>query len=207
MAKKITLDTLEALLNEVDKAYNDNSRVISDIQNSDIRQIIQDYSEHALNHGIPTLKIPAGIVAAETVAGVAVGLSGAVAGGGIGTGTAAIMGVVGGSTAAATGASTGAAVGSAVPIVGTLIGAGVGLLVGGLVGGAIMAKQKQKRERLYQEAISKQNGQISALTREVQSLQDKINKKDEQIDRLIDRLNYLLGLLSSYEDTKTALTA
>ena len=203
MAKKVKLDTLEALLDEVDKAYNDKSRVISDIQNSDIRQIIQDYSEHALKHGIPKLKIAAGIVVTGTVAGVAGGLSGAVAGSGIGAGTATIMGVVGGSTAAATGASTGAAVGSAVPIVGTLIGAGAGLVIGVFVGKAITAKHNQKRERLYQEAISKQNGQIEALTREVQSLQDKINKKDEEIEHL----KLLLGVLSAYEDTKAALAA
>jgi predicted RNase H-like nuclease (RuvC/YqgF family) len=84
-----------------------------------------------------------------------------------------------------------------------LIGAGVGLLVGGIIGGTITAKQKQKRERLYQEAISKQNGQISALTREVQSLQDKINKKDAEIARL----KYLVGVLSAYVDTKAALAA
>lgn len=207
MAKKVTLDTLEAILNEVDKASYNKSRVISDIQNRDARQIIQDCSDYSLKHGIAGLGIAAGLGVAGAAGGIAAGLGGAAAGGGIaaGGGLAAgggtIMGIVGGGAAAAEGAAAGAAAGSAVPIVGTLIGAGVGLLVGGLVGGAITAKQKQKRERLYQEAISKQNGQISALTREVQSLQDKINKKDAEIARL----KYLVGVLSAFVDTKAAL--
>ena len=199
MAKKITLGTLELILKEVDEASNNKARVISDIQNSQVRQIIQDYSEHALKHGIPTLGIAAGIV----VSGAAVGVAGGVGGAAAGAGTATILGVVGGSAAAVEGAAAGATAGSVVPIVGTLIGAGVGLLVGGLIGGTIIAKQKQKRESLYQVAISKQNGQISALANEVNSLKDKINKKDEEISRL----KYLLGLLSLFEDTKTALAA
>ena len=184
MGKKITLNTLEAILNEVDEASNNKSRVISDIQNSDVRQIIQDCSDYALNHGISGLGIGAGLGVAGAAGGIAAGIGGAAAGGGLAAGGGAIMGLVGGGAAAAEGAAAGAAAGSAVPIVGTLIGAGVGLLVGGLIGGTIIAKQKQKRESLYQEAISKQNGQISALKREVQSLQDKINKKDEEIERL-----------------------
>jgi len=200
MAKKVTLDTLEAILNEVDKASYNKSRVISDIQNRDARQIIQDCSDYSLKHGIAGLGIAAGLGVAGAGGGIAAGLGGAAAGGGIaaGGGLAAgggtIMGIVGGGAAAAEGAAAGAAAGSAVPIVGTLIGAGVGLLVGGLVGGAITAKQKQKRERLYQEAIRKLNGQISALTREVQSLQDKNNKKDAEIARL----KYLVGVLSAF---------
>ena len=207
MAKKVTLDTLEAILNEVDKASYNKSRVISDIQNRDARQIIQDCSDYSLKHGIAGLGIAAGLGVAGAAGGIAAGLGGAAAGGGIaaGGGLAAgggtIMGIVGGGAAAAEGAAAGAAAGSTVPIVGTLIGAGVGLLVGGLVGGAITAKQKQKRERLYQEAISKQNGQISALTREVQSLQDKINKKDAEIARL----KYLVGVLSAFVDIRLHL--
>ena len=214
MAKKVTLDTLEAILNEVDKASYNKSRVISDIQNRDARQIIQDCSDYALKHGIAGLGIAAGLGVAGAAGGIAAGLGGAAAGGGIAAGGAiaggglaagggTIMGLVGGSAAAAEGAAAGAAAGSAVPIVGTLIGAGVGLLIGGIIGGIITAKQKQKRERLYQEAISKQNGQTSALTREVQSLQDKINKKDAEIARL----KYLVGVLSAYVDTKAALAA
>ena len=203
MAKNVSLDTLEAILNEVDKASINKSRVISDIQNRDARQIIQDCANYSLKHGIAGLGSAAGLGVAGAVGGIAAGIGGAAAGGGIAAGGGTIMGLVGGGAAAAEGAAAGAAAGSAVPIVGTLIGAGVGLIIGGIVGSTITAKQKQKRERLYQEAISKQNGQISTLTREVQSLQDKINKKDEEIARL----KYLVGVLSAYVDTKTALAA
>ena len=208
MAKKVTLDTLEAILNEVDKASFNKSRVISDIQDKKARRIIQECSETVLK------KSPSLLGVAGAAGGIAAGLGGAAAGGGIAAGGAlagggfaagggTIMGFLGGSAAAAEGAAAGAAAGSAFPIVGTLIGAGVGLLLGVIIGGAITAKQKQKRERLYQEAISKQNGQISALTREVQSLQDKINKKDAEIARL----KYLVGVLSAFVDTKAALAA
>lgn len=201
MAKKVTLDTLEAILNEVDKASFNKSRIISDIQNRDARLIIQECSKYSLKHGIAGLGVAAGIGAAGAAGGIAAGLGGA-AGGGIAAGGGAIIGFVGGG-AAAGGAAAGAAAGSAVPIVGTLIGAGVGLLIGVLVGGAITAKQKQKKERLYQEAISKQNGQIKALTKEVQDLQSKLRKKDEEIARL----KYLVGVLSAYVDAKDALAA
>lgn len=229
MAKKVTLDTLEAILNEVDKASYNKSRVISDIQNRDVRQIIQDRSDYSLKHGIAGLGIAAGLGVAGAAGGIAAGLGGAAAGGGIAAGGAiaggglaagggTIMGLVGSSAAAAEGAAAGAAAGSAVPIAGTLIGAGVGLLIGGIIGRKKAekkaAKEKQKREILYQEATSKQNGQISALTREVQSLQDKINKKDAEIarlkyqnDALNARLKYLAGVLSAYEGATAALAA
>lgn len=204
MAKKVTLGTLEAILNEVDKASYNKSRVISDIQNRDARQIIQKCSEYSLKHGITSLGVAAGLGVTGAAGGIAAGIGGAAAGSGFATGGGAIaMGVASGGAAAAGGAATGAAAGSAVPIIGTLIGASVGLLIGGLVGAAIIAKQKAKRERLYQEAISKQNGQIKALTNEVQKLQKKSKKKDEEIARL----KYLVGVLSAYADTKAALAA
>ena len=208
MAKKVTLDTLEAILNEVDKARDDKSRVISDIEDKKVREIIQECSDYSINNGIAVLGIAAGIGFVGAASGIAAGLGGAAAGsgiaaGGLAAGGGAIMGLVGSGAAAAEGAAAGAAAGSAVPIVGTLIGAGFGLLIGGLIGGSITAKQKQKRERLYQEAISKQNSQISALKREVQSLQNKIKKKDAEIARL----KYLVGVLSAYVDAREALGA
>ncbi|WP_303837083.1 hypothetical protein [Ruminococcus flavefaciens] len=132
MAKKVTLDTLEAILNEVDKASYNKSRVISDIQNRDARQIIQDCSDYSLKHGIAGLGIAAGLGVAGAAGGIAAGLGGAAAGGGIAAGGAiaggglaagggTIMGIVGGGAAAAEGAAAGAAAGSAVPSVNDLI--------------------------------------------------------------------------------------
>lgn len=208
MVKKITLNTLEAILKEVDEASLNKSRIISDIQNKNVRLIIQEYSDYSLKHGLAGLGVVAGLgVAAGGAAGLgAAGLGaagGAVAGGSAAAGGGTIMGLVGGGAAAAEGAAAGAAAGSAVPIVGTLIGAGVGLLIGGLIGGTIAIKQRQKKERLYQEVMSKQNGQIKALVKEVQSLQENDRKSNAQIDRL----KYLLGVLSSYADVKAALAA
>lgn len=209
MAKKVTLDTLEAILNEVDKASYNKSRVISDIQNRDVRQIIQDRSDYSLKRGNARLETATKLVVAGTAGGIAAGICGGAAGGGIAAG-----GAIAGGHAALTAAAAGAVAGSAVPIAGTLIGAGVGLLIGGIIGRKKAEKEKQKREILYQEATSKQNGQISALTREVQSLQDKINKKDAEIarlkyqnDALNARLKYLAGVLSAYEGATAALAA
>lgn len=195
MAKKITLNTLEAILNEVDKASYNKSRIISDIQNQDVRIIIQECSDYSFKHGNAGLGVAAGLGAA--------GVGGAVAGGGAAAGGGTIMGLLGGGAAAAEGAAAGAAAGSAVPIVGTIIGAGVGLLIGGLIGGSITAKQKKKKTRLYQEAISKQNGQINALINEFQSLQEKVSKKETEIARL----KYLVGVLSAYSNATSALAA
>ncbi len=197
MAKKVTLGTLEAVLSEVDKANDNRDRVISDIQNRDARQIIQNCSDYALKHGIDVSEIAAGLGVRGVAGGIAAGLGAAGVAGGIAAGLGA-AGAVGGIGGAAAGgglafAAAGAAAGAPVPIVGPLIGAGVGLLIGGIFGGAVTAKQKQKRECLYQEAIAKQNGAISALVREVQNLQDKINKKDAEIARL----KYLMGVLSA----------
>lgn len=213
MEKKVTLDTLEAILNEVDEASYNKSRVISDIQNRDVRQIIQDRSDYSLKHGNARLETATKLVVTGTAGGIAAGICGGAAGGGIAAG-----GAIAGGHAALTAATAGAVAGSAVPIAGTLIGAGVGLLIGGIIGRKKAekkaAKEKQKREILYQEATSKQNGQISALTREVQSLQDKINKKDAEIarlkyqnDALNARLKYLAGVLSAYEGATAALAA
>ena len=195
MAKKVTLDTIEEILNEVDKASLSKSRGISDIQNKDARHIIQECSEYSLNNGI------AGLGIAGAAGGIAAGS--AIAGSGLAAGGGTIMGLVGGGAAAAEGAAFGATAGSAVPVVGTIIGAGVGLLVGGLIGSAITAKEKQKRERLYQEAISKQERQIKILIQEVQDLQNKLTKTNEENARL----KYLLGVLSAYTDAKSALAA
>ena len=207
MVKKLTLNTLEAILKEVDEASLNKSRIISDIQNRNVRLIIQECSDYSFKHGNAGLVVAAGLGAAGVggaVAGLgAAGVGGAVAGGGAAAGGGTIMGLLGGGAAAAEGAAAGAAAGSAVPIVGTIIGAGVGLIIGGLIGGSITANQKKKKARLYQEAISKQNGQIKALVKEVQSLQENDRKSNAQIDRL----KYLLGVLSSYADVKAALAA
>lgn len=67
----------------------------------------------------------------------------------------------------------------------------------------LLQNKSKKRERLYQEAISKQNGQIKALTKEGQNLQEKAWKENEEIARL----KYPVGVLSAYVNTKTALAA
>lgn len=206
MSKKISLKTFEGILKEVDKASIDKNRAISDIEDRDVKKLIISCSDHSKKYGISELGLAAeigfasGLNAAGALGGVAGGMAvgGAAAGGG-----ASIMGVVGGGAAAVEGAAGGAAAGAPVPIIGPIIGAGVGLLVGAAAGALLMSKQKQKKERLYQEAISKQNTMIRALTNEVHSLQSQYNMKDNQIKRL----EYLLGVLEAYIEAKNVLAA
>lgn len=150
MAKKVTLDTLEAILNEVDKASYNKSRVISDIQNRDVRQIIQDRSDYSLKHGNARLETATKLVVAGTAGGIAAGICGGAAGGGIAAG-----GAIAGGHAALTAAAAGAVAGSAVPIAGTLIGAGVGLLIGGIIGRKKAEKKLQKKSRKERFSIKK----------------------------------------------------
>ena len=206
MAKKITLDTIEAVLKEVDIASRNKRRVISDINNPEVRQIIKDESDHAIKHGIVGLGIAAGLSGVVTIgavtatssiaagiggSAVAVG-SGIIAGSSIASGST-IMGLVGG----------GAAAGSSFPIIGTAIGAATGLIGGLLFGSRRKKKQMQKKQMLYQMAIGKQNSQIKALKNEVLSLQEK----QEKSNREIEHLKYLLGVLSTHEDVITLLAA
>ena len=208
MGKKVSLETIQELLKEVDKANINRARVISDVQNKEARTIIQECSDIVMktgHAGLAGLGAAYGLGAAGAAigaAGAGAGIGGAAAGGGIAAGGGAIMGIVGGGAAAAEGGAIGAAAGAPIPIIGPLIGAGVGIVIGGIVGGVIVAKQKNKRERLYQEGMSKQNGAIKALTNEVQELQQKVSKKDEEIARL----KYLVGLLSAYIDSMGALS-
>lgn len=201
MGKKVSLETIQELLKEVDKANINRARVISDVQNKEARTIIQECSDIVMktgHAGLVGLGAAYGLGAAGGAigaAGAGAGIGGAAAGGGIAAGGGVVMGLHG--------AAAGAAVGTPFPIIGPLIGAGVGIVIGGIVGGVIVAKQKNKRERLYQEGMSKQNGAIKALTNEVQELQQKVSKKDEEIARL----KYLVGLLSAYIDSMSALSA
>ena len=201
MAKKVSLDTIQDLLNEVDKASIDKTRTIADINNKKTRLIVQECSDTVLKKepGILTAAYGAGVIGAAVgavgVGGAAAGIGG-IAGGGIAAGLA-------GGGAAAHAMAVGAAAGAPVPIVGPLIGGAVGLVIGGIAGGVIGAKQKQKKERLYQEALKKQNDQIAALKAEVQKLQEKMNKNDEEIARL----KYLIGVLFGYIDSLGALGA
>lgn len=207
MSKKITLKTLEVILKEVDKASSDKMRVISDIHDRDAREIIHKCSDYSLKNGIYGLGISAGLGIVGAASGMATAFGGATAGGSLAAGGATIMSFAGGSVVAAecaaAGATAGATAGSTVPVVGTIIGAGIGLLVGALFGAGITAKQKQKKERLYQEAISKQNTLIKVLTNEVHSLQNKDSKKQSEISRL----KYLIGVLQAYVETRDALAA
>lgn len=203
MSKKITLKTLEVILKEVDKASSDKMRVISDIHDRDAREIIHKCSDYSLKNGIYGLGISAGLGIVGAASGMATAFGGATAGGSLAAGGATIMSFAGGSVAAAECAAAGATAGSTVPVVGTIIGAGIGLLVGALFGAGITAKQKQKKERLYQEAISKQNTLIKVLTNEVHSLQNKDSKKQSEISRL----KYLIGVLQAYVETRDALAA
>ncbi len=202
MSKKISLKTFEGILKEVDKASIDKNRAISDIEDRDVKKLIISCSDHSKKYGISELGLAAGIGFASglNAAGALGGVAGGMAVGGAATGGgASIMGVVGGGAAAVEGAAAGAPV----PIIGPIIGAGVGLLVGAAAGALLMSKQKQKKERLYQEAISKQNTMIRALTNEVHSLQSQYNMKDNQVKRL----EYLLGVLEAYIETKNVLAA
>lgn len=215
MGNKVSLSTIEGILNEVDKARADRSRVISDITDRKVREIIKDCSSYSLKHGIPSLGIAAGLGVGLGAAGTATGIGiagGAAAGGaaggtiigassGVAFGSGTMAGILGGGAAAGEGAAAGAAAGSVVPVLGTIIGAGFGLVLGGIVGATIKGKQNKKREQLYQEAIRKQNEQIKALKDEVDSLKIKFGKTKADNDRL----EYLFGVLMGFSDSKEIL--
>ena len=84
----------------------------------------------------------------------------------------------------------------------------IGFLIGGIPGffaakiiDAMSDKNQLRKERLYQEAIKKQNKEIIELKNELQELREKQNKKEEEIKRL----EYLVGVLSLSNDVMSAL--
>lgn len=190
MSKKVTFKTLENVLKEIDRAALNQHRVTSDIENDDVRVIIERGTQSAITCGIPKLGVAA-IGAGLGAAGVGLGAAGGAAAAG---GT--IMAITGGGVAAAEGAAVGAAAGAPIPIVGPIIGAVVGLGVGVAVGMGVKQRSKNKMDNLYQDVIKKQNGIIEALIKELERLKAQLNRSKEDNARL----QYLLGCLAAYAE-------
>lgn len=211
MSKTVTSDTIETILNEVNRACLERSRVISDIKDFYTQQIIQYSSNYAHRYGISSLGVAGMCTTGCIVAGIgsasassiATGIGG-VTGGYIASKSAfavkhfsssmTSIGLTGGSAASVEGAVIGATAGSVVPVVGTIIGLVVGLVIGGIIFSRTTAKSYQKREILYQEAIKKQSVEINQLYNEINYLRNKYYKLTSDVDRL----EYLVGVVNAY---------
>ena len=208
MSKKITLKTVENILKEVELAARDDHRVISDIDNRAVKEIVKISSDITIKKSAAGIALGAGGAAAVGAAGAGAiigggaaaggAAGGAILGGGAAAGGVAIMGLGGGGAAAA-GASAGAAAGSVVPVVGTIIGAAAGLGIGVITGLVIGKQQKNKRESLNQEILSKQNAEINILIKECEQLRKELYEKTAEN---VELQAYAEALMKDNEELK-----
>lgn len=195
MSKKVTIETIENVLKEMDKAVIFKNRTSSDIEDLEVKALIEKGSEVALKNNPMKYGIALGV--GGLAAGGGAAIAGAVIGGGAAAGGgAAIAGIGSGVVAAKAGAAAGAAAGAPVPVIGPIVGGAAGIVVGAIVGVAVGKKRKNKIEALHKEVLEKQNGAIKALNEELEEL----SKKNEIKDNEIERLKYILGCITAFND-------
>lgn len=189
---KITYDDLFALTEEMEIGAKDKTRTIDQVANSTVKDLISQESNMAIRKGVTTSLLAS---TGAAFSGTMVGAIGGVGTGAVSTGLAS-LGLA--SLTAAGGAVAGGTAGSTVPVVGTIIGAAVGAGVGIFVGSRIKKKNDEKKERLKQEVLKKQNTIIRDLEKELNELKEKYAEAVEQNARY----KYIIGILMANEELK-----
>lgn len=189
---KIKYEDLFALVEEMTIGAKDKTRTIDKVTNSTVKELIRQESDMAINKGvIESLLATTGTAFSGTMIGTI---------GGAGTGAVSngIASLCAKSLTVAGGAATGGISGSWVPVLGPIIGGIVGASVGVFVGSRIKKKNDEKKERLMQEVLKKQNPIIRALEKELNELKEKYCEAVAQNERY----KYIIGLLMANEELK-----
>lgn len=220
--KKVSFKDLEVLIDELNRAGDDKTRVIDDISNKNVREILYKEIDAIEKSGITLSKLccVGGVlgVASSTIGtgGVATGVVGA-AGSTIGTGSvAAGVGslaftgggtVVGGLSATAVagiGGEVGGTAGSAVPGIGNILGvaagAAIGFAVGSLFGKGIEKKKKIKLEKYLQATLKRER-----YWRDIELEFNELKGKFKTIKEENERLKYIIAILVAKEDLDNIL--
>lgn len=197
MGKKVTLKTVENVLKEIERAAFNEYRISSDIENEEVKKIIERGCEVVMKNNAAGIAVGAGGMAAGGVAAAGALLGGGAAAGGAAAGGAAIggvaMGISGG--AAAAGAGAGAVAGAPIPIIGPIVGGVAGLAIGAIVGITIDRHNKNETEALKQQVLKKYE-MIEKLKKELEELKEKVNLQEREIARL----KYIIGCLAAFND-------
>lgn len=189
---KIKYEDLFALVEEMTIGAKDKTRTIDKVTNSTVKELIRQESDMAINKGlIESLLATTGTAFSGTM----IGTIGGAGTGAVSKGTASLCAK---SLTAAGGATTGGISGSWMPVLGPIIGGIVGASVGVFVGSRIKKKNDEKKERLMQEVLKKQNTIIRALEKELNELKEKYGEAVAQNERY----KYIIGLLMANEELK-----
>ena len=192
---KITYEDLFALVDEMSIGAKDKSRTISKVSNATVRNLISQESKLAISKGVT-----ASLLAGGAVVGLTSSAIGTIAGAGTGIVATGLSSLGIASFSVGAGAMAGGTAGSSVPIIGTIIGTAVGAGVGIFVGKRIKKKNDNKKERLMQEVLRKQNTIIRDLEKELAELKAKYGEAVAQNERY----KYIIGILMANEELKRA---
>lgn len=189
---KIKYEDLFALVEEMTIGAKDKTRTIDKVTNSTVKELIRQESDMAINKGvIESLLATTGIAFSGTMIGT-------IGGAGTGAVSKGIASLCAKPLMAAGGAATGGISGSWVPVLGPIIGGIVGASVGAFAGSRIKKKNDEKKERLMQEVLKKQNTIIRALEKELNKLKEKYGEAVAQNERY----KYIIGVLMANEELK-----
>lgn len=217
--KEISYKDIEALIDELNKAGDDKTRVIDDVSNKKVKEILYQELETIDKSGIPISKLccVGGVLGIE---GLTIGAGGVATGGVVTAGSAIGVGgvatgigslalseggaVVGGLSAAAfadrkndgTGGSAGS---NAEKIIYAAVGAAIGFAIGNW--GRIKEKKKRIKAEKYMQATMKKEMYWRDLEQEFNELKGKFKTMKEQNERL----RYIISIFMAKEDLDNIL--
>lgn len=203
--KKISYKDIEALIDELNKAGDDKTRVIDDVSNKKVKEILYKEIDAIEKSGITLSKLccVGGVlgVASSTIGagGVATGVGSLAF-----TGGSTVIGGLSATAVAGIGGDVGGTAGSAVPGIGNILGAAagaaIGFAVGSLFGKGIEKKKRIKLEKYLQATLKKER-----YWRDIELEFNELKGKFKIIKEENERLKYIIAILVAKEDLDNIL--